>query len=1527
MLQGIENLVGGIAIIGMAARVPGARDIHQMWRNLADGRESIIEFSREDQIAKGIRPEVVDDPAFVSAAPTLEDMEDFDAEFFGMAPREAEITDPQHRLFLELSHTALEDAGYDPRRYGGAIGVYGGCGPDTYRWRNIQRSSGVLNATNWLAITVGNYPDYFATRVSYRLDLRGPSYGLQTACSTSLVALHVAGEALRRDECDMAVAGGVCIELPHGVGYVYDGGVTSRDGHCRPFDASASGTVWSSGGGVVLLKRIDKAIADGDHIRAVALGSAINNDGATKSGITAPSADGQAHAARRALTNAGVAPRSVTYVEAHGTGTHLGDPVELAGLSTVYGRDTDEAGWCLLGSIKSNVGHLSQAAGVVGVIKTVLSLEHAQIPPTINFSKPNSALGLAASPFRIATELHDWERANGPLRAGVSSFGIGGTNAHVVLQEAPPQAPSRLSRPTAQMLPISARSAEALEVMRDRIQSLLAGQDRADLADIAYTLRVGRSIHRHRAFAVLGAEDSGAAVGDRNQWYRGVADKAEPHVAFLFPGQGAQYQGMAAAFHEREQVFREAVDDCLAEVAPELQGTLSDLLLKQPVDTTARSPLDQTRYTQPVLFVFEYALARLWMSWGLAPAAMIGHSVGEYVAATLADVFSVGDALRLVVRRAELMQSTPTGSMLSVQFDGDADQLDLPDGLAIACFNAPGAVVVSGAADTVRFYARRLGEQGVATRELATSHAFHSAMMEPILEVFRAEVAAVPRGAPISRYLSNLTGTWQTAEQAQDPEYWVEHLRRPVRFTENVTTVCEDGRWAFVECGPGHQLTGFVLTQERNAVVTAMYSVPGPHSAEDPVSTILRAAGTVWTVGVPLDLDAFGPPGRRVPLPTYPYQRRRHWATPDPQPPREDVPTPAIQGAAARPVARWFYVESWRRDPHPPPPGRAGGCVLFVADTHGERVGKELRDRGACVVEVRPGTAYERIDDRRYTIDPSAAEDYRKLVHDIGGAALRHVVHAWSLGALRAGGDADAVMRAQERGFYSLVHLAQAVLGTGSDEPVHLDVVTAGALDVVGGDLDKPEQATVSGIARVLPLESPLFSVRHVDCDPRLDVWHGTSSIVDEILRAPGQLDTVSLRASRRWLPEYRELLLNSSARPDTVLRERGVYLITGGLGGIGLTLAEDLAQRVRARLVLTSRVGLPARKGWDRYLAARGDSDRSARAIRAIQRMEERGAEVLVLAADVTEPADMAEVRETVTTEFGQLDGVIHAAGIPTGTMLEIMDCQVAEQVLAPKLRGALVVHEALRELHPDFLLLCSSITAAFGRLGHADYCAANSFLDAYARQCRGGDIRVLSVGWDAWLDIGMAVDRSEPAELRAARQAARRDHGAVAPDDEEHVGIKPVDGVDAFRRLISAGVEGHVLTSVLPVEAARAGWRVGVDALAPAARSEVPSAVEADSLEEILAKIWADILGHPVVGLDQDFVELGGDSLSAIRLLGRIRTATNVELSRRSLFEASTVRQLAIEIAELQSCGADAAGPVAGTARSAAIARLSRG
>ncbi len=887
----------GIAVIGMACRFPGAPTVEKFWENLRNGVESILRLTDKELDALGVPPEIYGSPNYVKASSTIEGGGLFDAGFFGYAPREAEKLDPQHRLFLECGWLALENAGCDPSSYGGSIGVFAGSGPNYY---GGNRSDGedCRDVVETYRRELGNEKDYLSTRLSYKLDLRGPSLTVQTACSTSLAAAHLAVQNLLTGQCDVALAGGVSFNARNKGGYFYqEGMIPSPDGHCRAFDAGAKGTVVGQGVGIVVLKRLSDALADGDTIHAVIRASAMNNDGAARVGFTAPGLDGQSAVITAALDKAGVSPEDIGYIEAHGTGTPLGDPIEIKALTRVYRRHTDKKGFCAIGSVKTNIGHLDAAAGVAGLIKTVLILEHGEIPPSLHFETPNPELELESSPFFVSTKLGAWPDGGSSRLAGLSSFGLGGTNVHMII-ESPPEAGSSTPARPKHLLVLSAKTAGALDGATAALAGHLAAHPDIDIADTAYTLQTGRKAFDHRRTVVCG--DAAGAVkaltsGQAGGTASAVIEKGRREVAFMFSGQGSQYAGMGRGLYEEEKVFREAFDRCSELLAGELPDDLRRLVFPEAESTEeSEERLKQTSLAQPALFAMEYALAELWMSWGIRPQAMIGHSIGEYTAACLAGVFPLADALKLVAARGRLMQTMPPGAMLSVPLSPGDLKPWLNEELDLAVINGPALCVVSGTEEAVGKLGAVLDEKGIASRRVRTSHAFHSRMMGPILAPFRVLVEKAGPRAPKIPFISNVSGTWITPEEAADPGYWTTHLRRTVDFSGGIGTLLEEPGRVLLEVGPGRALATMASGRPDRKKGHLVISSSRHVQEQQPDGTVLlETLAALWRSGVSVDWEAYhqGTKRRKLPLPGYAFERELYWI---------DSPCPRTAGGEKR---------------------------------------------------------------------------------------------------------------------------------------------------------------------------------------------------------------------------------------------------------------------------------------------------------------------------------------------------------------------------------------------------------------------------------------------------------------------------------------------------------------------------------------------------------------------------------------------------------------------------------------------------
>ena len=878
----------GLAIVGIAARVPDASNPEQFWKNLCAGVESVTRFSDEELLAAGVDPGLLQLPNYVKSGVLMEGVDSFDAGFFGVSPREAELTDPQHRIFLECAWEALEDAGYDSDRTRLRIGVYAGAGKNCYFQKNLVSNPNLIASLNQLQMTMAVDSDYLTSRVSYKLNLKGPSLTIMTACSTSLVAVHVACQSLLNGECDMALAGGVYLNIPQVEGYLHEeGSQLSDDGRCRAFDASAKGMVFGTGAGIVVLKRLADAVQDGDNIYAVIRGSAINNDGAAKIGYTAPSVEGQANVIAEAQAVAGVSADEISYVEAHGTGTVLGDPIEVEGLTRAFRRTSRKNGFCALGSVKNNIGHLDAAAGVVGLIKVALALKNRALPPTLNFKQANPAIDFANSPFYVQQTMDEWKPVNGRRIAGVSSFGIGGTNAHVIVEEAPAVFATVESK-TWQVLPIAAKTPQALEKATERLAEYLESHPHLNLADVSFTLQQGRKPFAHRR--VLAAKSVDEAIEllkkrdqkrDQERTFTGTQSQSELPIAFMFTGQGAQYVNMGHELYLHEKKFKETVDYCCEFLKPHLGLDLRQVLypeLENASDATAQ--LNQTAITQPAMFVVEYAMAKLWMEWGVVPNAMIGHSIGEYVAACLAGVFTLDEALVVVAGRGRLMQSMPSGSMLAVRLDEQSLRPYLSEELSLAVINGTKACVAAGPSGAIEQLQNLLTEKKIDSTRLTTSHAFHSQMMEPILESFRTLFKNIKLGTPKIPFQSNVTGTWIEPAQATDPSYWSTHLRQTVRFSDGVSELLKTPHRVLLEVGPGRVLSSLGKQNPVKAPDQLVLSSFGYSKGEiSELGEAMTTLGRLWTAGVPVDWSTVsaGQKPHRISLPTYPFERKRYW--------------------------------------------------------------------------------------------------------------------------------------------------------------------------------------------------------------------------------------------------------------------------------------------------------------------------------------------------------------------------------------------------------------------------------------------------------------------------------------------------------------------------------------------------------------------------------------------------------------------------------------------------------------------------
>ncbi|HEX3045790.1 MAG TPA: amino acid adenylation domain-containing protein [Bacillota bacterium] len=1505
-----------IAVVGMAGKFPGAANIHEFWENLKNGIESISRFTDAELIEYGCAPELLSKPNYVKAKGALEGVEDFDAAFFGYSTREAQWMDPQLRLLHTCIWEALEYSGYNPENIQNSVGVFLGASSNFY-WLDHLKTGNPVEDFNTMLF---NERDFFSLRIAYKLNLKGPSLTVQTACSTSLVAIDTACRSILEGKCEMAIAGGVSLTHPLKSGYLYEEGmIFSPDGHCRAFDQDARGTLAGNGVGIVILKSLATALRDRDTIHAVIKGTAVNNDGSRKAGFTAPSVEGQAEVIRAAQKNAQIEPETITYLETHGTGTELGDLVELEALKLAF--NTDQKEFCRIGSVKTNIGHLDSAAGAAGFIKTVLALKERLIPPSLHFTTPNPRIDIQNSPFLVNRTLTEWS-SKGPLRAGVSAFGIGGANAHVVLEEAP-QITNLDSGREWKILLLSARTPTALENLSRSLADFLGNHPGLSLADVAYTLQAGRKEFNHRRFLIcrdFPQAIQGLTHPETGKGKAGCAPEVHRSITYLFSGLGSQYPDMGRDLYEREAVFRAEMDRCIDRL-----NTITGLDFKELIYPGGNKGLEspavdllQSRpeISHPIIFAFEYGLAAMLMKWGLKPSRMIGYSLGEYVAAVIAGVFSLEDGLKLVVQRAKLIQEITGGAMLSVPLPEAELRPILWEKLWISIINGP-SCVISGPKAEVEKFERLMRERKYLCVPVNNAYAVHSEMMAPIAALFRQTVGSVQLNPPVIPYISNVTGTWIKPEEAVDSDYWIRHLRQTVRFGDGLTELLADKDSVLIEIGPNRDLStlvrGRLSADHRNLVINL---IRHPNEKVDDTFYLYHRLGELWLGGLKIDWPEFyaGEDRYRIPLPTYPFEMRPYPArvflksSDESRNPNQKLPD----------LADWFYLPTWTqmnfsasKGVGAPPQEKV---LLFLDETEfGRQITEMLEDyhQAGPVIMVKRGQRYQVGPDSLIIINPEQQEDYLRLFAELreSGGLPSRIIYLWNLDFAGAPVAApDGINPALTLGFYSLLHLAKAWGANNIDTNITLDIITDNWQDITGAEELRPEKAVNAGPALVIPLEYPNFSCRIIDISfsgakPGA-VAMISKQVIDEIFSGSKEA-WVAFRGIHRWVRRFEPVKLPKQQVSPAPLRTGGVYLITGGLGGIGLTIARHLARNYRAKLILLNRTAIPPRERWPEYIET-GAPEKIRQKVQQLMQLEEWGAEVLVLQGDVSRIADLQRTVKDAEEKFKTIHGVFHTAGIPDGGLIQLRSGEISEEIFAAKVWGTILLDQVFRERNLDFLLFCSSLSAITGALGQVAYCAANAFQDAFAKyRNRFQGKTTIGINWDTWSEVGMAVDSLK--DLAAGSKGFNRQLHLAKK------GIAPTEGIEILERVLAASFSQVVISTCnlagvmndirnfesAVVEEEPSGdfapgrWRPGVGQTRPELITEYVAAT--NDLERLMAELLQSFFGMERVGVEDNFFDLGASSFDIIRINVKLKEILQREIPILSLFRYPTVRSLA--------------------------------
>ncbi|MCX6287146.1 MAG: beta-ketoacyl synthase N-terminal-like domain-containing protein [Bacteroidetes bacterium] len=1353
----IQSLDGKVAIVGMACRLPGAKNIYEYWKNLLDGLETLSTFTDEDLIASGVDPGVFKQPNYIRSRGIINGAEYFDAEFFGYTPREAELMDPQQRIFLECAWHALEDAGCDPYNTKERIGVFGGTGTPLHLVSTMGNSWVRKNASG-ASIVTSNDKDYVTTRVSYKLNLTGPSVNVQCACSTSMVAVVLGINSLMNYQSDLIIAGGATIEIPEKHGYIYQaGGMESADGHCRTFDKDANGTVFSRGCGVVILKRLEDAIRDHNTIYAVILGGAINNDGNKKIGFTAPSVEGQVEVITEAIALSEISADTITYVEAHGTATPIGDPIEVTSLSEAFGQYSNRKQYCAIGSVKTNIGHTDIASGAASLIKTALCLKNRQIPASLHFNEANPKIDFQNSPFFVNTQLRNWQPENGmPLRALVNAFGVGGTNACIILEEAPAGG-TELNKLPCDLILVSGRSHNAVIAAQAEIKAFLEAYPDIDPHAIAFTSRYGRHHFLNgAAIPFRNREELLSGLGTKNATTIKSVEKRP--VVFMFPGQGNQYIRMGLPLYETQEVFRKTIDECAEILKEELGFDIRDILFPSAADEeTAALKINETYITQPALFMVSYAQAQLLISLGIKPDMLIGHSVGEYVAATISGVFSLKDALKAVARRGRLVQDLPIGAMLAILLTEEQLGPMLPKGLEIAVLNSPGLCVVSGPVELIDSFAEELNKTKTFNKKIPTSHAFHSAMMEPALPAFAKFFKEINLSPPTIPIASTVTGQWLSPEESTNPDFWVNHVRKTVRFADAAKLCLDAAPAVFIESGPGQSLESAVKRQlVKDNPHGVISTIPVVDSNTDPLIYFYSALGQIWANGDYFKWNLFDKTKRKlVSYPGYPFERKPYIIDFS----HKDGVKAKSENKKKSDINQWFYIPGWKRSAPPqriPVNGMAIAdlasemdCWLLFSDELGlcREIANELNAGGLSCFTVKTGLDFAR-EKEGFTIDPGRKEHYIKLIKSLKSENWNpaNVIFAWNYSKAPVTGHLAPIYSEQLAAahFYSPLYLEQALISEGFVKNQFLLFVVNHLFDVTGEEVLAPEKALCAGAARVIGQEHPGIISRMVDLPAFLepDQLKELASTVISECRLASDDTIVAYRHGYRWVEDYTQVCPESGGLSEKSLTDHGVYFITGGISGVGMELAKFIARTVKSTLVLTHRSPLPQRIEWPDIAKSAGRDDRDAMRVRDVMELESLGATVILAQLDASDYEGTKNLVHKIEKEHGPIRGVLHSAGMPGAGVIALKEKELADLVLKSKFHGTLILHDIFRGRKLDFFFLFSSVSSIFGEAARIDYCGSNSFMDSFAqyRKRLMGD-GTLSINWGQWGVVGMAA------------------------------------------------------------------------------------------------------------------------------------------------------------------------------------------
>ncbi len=1469
-----------IAIVGMSCRFPKSHSLDEYWTNLCQGVDCLSRTPSLDSMEEH----------YVPVRGTLKDIDLFDASFFGFNPSDAAVTDPQHRLFLECVWEALEHAGIAPEKINEQIiSVFAGMTDSTYLHEYLLKNSWFLKEHDSFAQRIATSMSMLSTQTSYRLNLKGRSVNVNTACSTGLITVDHACQELLNGTSDVAIAGSSTIILPQEQGYTYqEGGILSPDGVCRPFSQQANGTVFSNGVGVVILKRVEDALADNDTIYALIKARSVNNDGGDKLGFAAPSINGQKACIRAALAQAGICAAQIDLVETHGTATALGDVIEFQALSSVYKNDTDKKQFCALGSVKANIGHTDATAGIASLIKTALCLYHKKIPPLIHFQSPNPELKFQESPFYVNTDLIDWNKKEHPRYAGVSAFGIGGTNVHLILSEAP-QKPKRTDLIVQdEILLLSAKNEGAFKDTLHALSSHITEHPEHYLTDIAYTLQKGREDFSYRGFIV--GSDKKSIINGLPQLSSSFYNEDIHHeLVFLFSGQGTQYTGMAMELCDSIPLVKHymTLGSKLAE--PYLHCSLFHLI-QDPQSLL----LKETRYAQPALFIIEYALAKTLMDLGVQPEVLIGHSLGEYVAACLSEVFTFEDGVALICERGLLMQQAPAGGMILLEASNEELHHYLKEvPVDVALHNSTHQFVLSGASHAIIQLEALLKINNTPYKILPVEHAFHSQLMSSLEESFKELFSNITLSEPKIPIVSNVTGTWLSVAEAMSKEYWYRHMRETVQFCASIKRVLEDRHPLFIEIGPGQGLCQCVKELSQNKAISVS-TLPNYQKNVSERHQLLQALGILWTKGVPIKWDNLdvATQKQKLAIPTYSFQKQRYWVEAEPS---LHIINPNDQAQKYKPLWSHQKVHQsnitdllYRIEQH--------DWIIFEDELGlSQQFISTLKDHNIRPIIIRHASSYKKKNEFSYEINPKNKSDYLQMVRSLK-AFLKNpiILHCSSYTSFSSLLPDNKVINSQlDKTLYGLFYLYQTYSELNPTREFKIAFLTHGLKKILGNEVVNPINASLIGASKVLMQENPDCYIKLLDLNME-ECHHKKTSLIPNILRSlidnPWTIERMMTfyRHGYEWNMTF-GLIKKSLPVKNHRLRDKGVYLLTGGLGGIGLSFCDAIVSAIQSpTFILIARNIPPSEEYWDILIKEQAPGYEK---IIRLAKLKQKGAHFLFFKADITNEAMLKKIFTECLSRVPTIHGVIHAAGVAEPDLANNKSKNNIQTVLGPKLYGTYNLAKMLHSISLDFVMLTSSLSTELGGIYYSDYAAANSALNSFNTEDFFPSASfIININWNTWNDVGLAF------------QAEKNDqpHFIGLGND-----ISSTEGKNIFLTALN-GSETQILVSNKDIASYLTSFQeLTQDSSTSQVKTERENicikthfAPSTSKTESQLINLWEEILHINPIGINDNFFDLGGHSLKSIKLLEKINGLFNKKLPASQLYLTPTIKELATTV-----------------------------